>query len=75
MLKRKYKAVRLLGRDRPYRAPGRLIHAQEINGDGKPFYTEMAVCGRQPRPDSEGFEIFRDGEASVTCERCVERMR
>lgn len=73
ILKRKYNPVRLQGRDRPYRAPGRLIHALEINEDGVPYAPGMAICGRTPREDSEGF--MGVVTERITCLRCRERMR
>lgn len=72
-MNRSYRAVRLQGRDRPYRRPGRLTHAQELNDEGSAFAPGMAICGRTPREESDGF-----GDAPsnlITCERCKERMR
>jgi hypothetical protein len=69
--KRTYQTVRLAGRDRPFRAPGKLIHVFDIV-DGKPLHSNMSICGRIPRDESIGFEPVK---AAVTCERCKERMR
>lgn len=72
MLRRNYRHVRLMGRDRPYRAPGRYIHALELKPDGSPYHPTMAVCGREPRYDSNGFESVA---VPITCKRCLERLR
>lgn len=64
-----------MGRARPFRKPGRLVHAQELQETGKPYDKLMAVCGRRPRYDSDGFEFIADVIEKITCPECRRRMR
>lgn len=73
-LSRTYKFVRLPGKDRPFRHPGRLIHAQEIKEDGSTYHERMTICGRIPREEQESF-VEVTGNSRVTCESCKGRMR
>lgn len=73
-LSRIYRAVRLPGKDRPFRHPGRLIHAQEEREDGSLFYERMTVCGRIPREEHEQF-VQVAGNSRITCPSCKGRMR
>jgi len=73
-LTRSYRYVRLPGKDRPFRHPGRLIHAQEQKDDGTLYYHNMTVCGRVPRENWEEL-VTQVGNNRVTCESCKRRMR
>ncbi len=74
MITRKYRYVRLPGKDRPFRHPGRLVHAQEQREDGSLYHDRMTICGRVPRESYENF-IEQSGNVRVTCESCKKRMR